>query len=490
MTQDLTRGPILRGLWRFSLPLMAGNVLQQTYNLVDAWVVGRWCGEAALGAVGSAFALMTLLTSIIIGLCMGAGVVVSQMWGAGDRPGMRQAAGNAFTGVAAVAAVLTMGSYALLEPLMTLMNVPPDAQLHLRPYLRVIFAGMIPSFLYNYTAAMFRAVGNSRTPILFLLASTVINIALDLLFVARLGLGASGAAWATLAAQLTSAAGCAVCFRARCGQLCPRAADLKPRRALFRRIFTVSALTSLQQSIMNFGILMVQSLVNSFGVEAMAAFAAGVKIDAFAYAPAQDFGNGFATFVAQNRGAGRHDRLQRGFRIALGMSVAFCAVISLAVYFLADPLLKLFLQEESSAALAIGRSYLRTEGLCYPGIGVLFLLYATYRGMEQAGMSVVLTVISLGLRVLLAYTLSPVFGLPAIWVSIPIGWLIADAAGLIFRQRAACAGQPRRAAPTIGRKSDGRGGTRCSSAPFGRCPARGGRAGLRGHGAQRAHRDA
>ncbi|MBQ8200789.1 MAG: MATE family efflux transporter [Clostridia bacterium] len=435
MHQDLTKGPILQGLLRFSLPLMAGNLLQQTYNLVDTWVVGRYCGQEALAAVGSAFSVMVLLTSIITGLCMGSGVVVSQLYGQGDHAGMRRAVGNALTGITAVTLLLTALAYVLLPSLMSLMNIPSEAQDALYAYLSIVFAGILPTFLYNFAAAILRAVGNSAAPLLFLLLSTLTNIGLDLLFVPALRMGVAGAAWATLIAQVLSAAVCAAYFLLRAPHLIPNAGDLRPQAALCRRIFAVSALTSVQQSIMNFGILMVQSLVNSFGVEAMAAFAAGVKIDAFAYAPAQDFGNGFGTFVAQNAGAGQQERLRRGLRTALIMVLAFCFAVSVLVGIFAKPLLLLFLDSDAPQALAIGLTYLRTEGLCYIGIGVLFLLYATWRGMERAGMSVVLTITSLGLRVALAYAFAPTFGLMAVWLAIPIGWAAADAIGLIGLRR-------------------------------------------------------
>lgn len=431
MAQDLTRGPIARGIVRFSLPLMAGNLLQQLYNLVDTWVVSRYCGETALAAVGSAFSVMVLLTSILTGLCMGSGVVVSQFFGQGDREEMRRAVGNALVGISLLTLLLTALAYALLPALLNLLNVPEEARIDLSVYLRIVFAGLLPVFLYNFAASVLRAVGNSTAPLWFLLLSTLLNVALDLLFVACWGWGVAGAAWATLAAQVVSALSCAAYFLCRAGDLLPGKKELKIEWRLFRRIFAVSALTSVQQSIMNFGILMVQRLVNSFGLEAMAAFAAGVKIDALAYAPAQDFGNGFATFVAQNLGAGKQTRLKASLRSAMGMTAAFCAVVSALVGCFAEPLLGLFLQSESAVALEIGVTYLRTEGLCYVGIGLLFLLYGSFRGLERAGMSIVLTVISLGLRVALAYASAPLLGLMGVWLAIPIGWAIADVVGLL-----------------------------------------------------------
>ncbi len=435
MERDLTRGSIRKGLILFSLPLIAGNLLQQCYNIVDTWVVGRYLGSVALAAVGSAFSLMTLLTSLLLGLCMGSGVVMSQLYGQGDREGLRRAMGNAFAGIALAALALAVAAFALLDSLLAWMRVPAEAAADLRGYLAVVFWGIGFTFLYNFFATALRSVGNSAAALWFLLCATIINIVLDLWFVTGLGWGVEGAALATVIAQAASAAGIVLYFLLKMGDLRPGLRHLKPDGGLLKRIAVVSVLTGAQQSIMNFGILMIQSLVNSFGVNVMAAFAAGVKIDAFAYAPAQDFANGFATFVAQNAGAGRADRVKRGLREAAMMSLGFCALVSAVVGIFAAPLLTIFIDPSQSDVLAVGVHYLRTEGLCYVGIGLLFLLYATYRGLERAGMSIVLTVISLGLRVVLAYWLAPSWGLDAVWWAIPIGWAVADAVGLAALKR-------------------------------------------------------
>lgn len=433
--RDLTQGPIRRGLILFSLPLIAGNLLQQLYNIVDTWVVGRYLGDVALAAVGSAFSLMVLLTSLILGLCMGSGVVFSQLYGEGSPDRLRTALVNAFILIAVVSLLLEAAAYLLLPWLIALLRVPQEAILFLRSYLLVILAGLPFVFLYNYMAAVLRSVGNSVSPLLFLLLSTAMNIGLDLLFVLGLGQGVAGAALATVIAQAISAVGIGVHLLLALPSLRPSRAHLHFDGALLRRIAGVSVLTSAQQSIMNFGILMIQSLVNSFGIAAMAAFAAGVKIDAFAYSPAQDFANGFATFVAQNAGAGQPERVRRGLKEAALLSLSFCLIVSVLVFLLARPLLTLFIDPNQTEILAIGVQYLRIEGVFYVGIGLLFLLYATYRGLELAGMSVVLTVISLGLRVLLAYAFTPHFGITAIWLAIPIGWFTADAVGLIGLSR-------------------------------------------------------
>ena len=431
MNVDLTHGSIFRGLLRFSLPLMAGNLLQQLYNLVDTFVVGRYCGEIALAAVGSAFSVMILLTSIVTGLCMGSGVVVSQLFGQKDDAGVRKAVGNAFVLIAGVSALLTILSYALLPVMMTLLRIPPEAQGVLSRYLLIVFIGIIPTFLYNFGACMLRAVGNSTAPLVFLLISSLTNVALDFLFVAVLPWGVAGAAVATLISQVLSGFLCLGYVLFRVPALTPSQHDLHPDRALFRRIFSVSAMTSIQQSIMNFGILMVQGLVNSFGTVIMAAFAAAVKIDSFAYMPVQDFGNAFSTYVAQNYGAGQTDRIRKGIRSAGLCSAAFCIVISVLVCAFAAPLMGIFIDPAETAILAAGVHYLHIEGACYLGIGILFLLYGYYRAVNQPQMSVVLTIASLGTRVALAYLLSATpLGVTGIWLSVPIGWALADAIGI------------------------------------------------------------
>ena len=431
MQQDLTQGSIRAGLIRFSLPLIAGNLLQQLYNVADTLIVGRFLGNVALAAVGSAFSLMILLTSLVLGLCMGSGVVFSQLYGEGNMDKLKTAMTNAFCLIAALSLLLTALSYALPDAFIVLLRIPPEAVPDITSYLRVIFAGIFFTFLYNFFAAALRSVGNSLASLLFLLLSTAVNIALDLLFVLVLRRGVAGAALATVIAQGLSAAGIALYFFFRLPKLRPRRSNFRLDRPLLSRIASVSVLTSVQQSIMNFGILMVQGLVNSFGTVIMAAFAAAVKIDSFAYMPVQDFGNAFSTYVAQNYGAGQSERIRKGIRSAGLTSALFCIFISVMVCLFASPLMGIFIDVSQVDIIAAGVHYLRIEGACYIGIGILFLLYGYYRAVNQPGMSVVLTIASLGTRVALAYLLSATpLGVTGIWLSVPIGWALADAIGI------------------------------------------------------------
>ena len=434
---DLTEGPILKKLLLFAFPLMIGNLLQQFYNIVDTLVVGRYLGENALAAVGSAYTIMIFLTSILCGFCMGSSVFFSIQFGKKAHDVVRQSFFISFVSILAVTVLLNLLAYAFLDGIIRFMRIPPEIRALFRQYLQVIFAGIFATFLYNIFANLLRAVGNSVVPLIFLAVSALTNVALDLLFILHFRWGVVGAAAATVIAQYLSGIGIMVYYLAKCGDLRVRRKDMRWDGQIFRALFRLSAMTSVQQSIMNLGILMVQGLVNSFGTAVMAAFSAGVKIDTLAYSPVQDFGNAFSSFVAQNYGAEKHDRLRRGVKTACGMVLVFCVVISCAVCLFAEPLMSAFVEAGNARVIGIGVTYLRIEGACYAGIGILFLLYGYYRAVNRPGMSVVLTVISLGTRVVLAYVLSavPSLGAVGIWMSIPIGWLLADMTGILYGLR-------------------------------------------------------
>ena len=435
---DLTKGPITKSMLLFAGPMILGNLLQQLYNIADTLIVGQFLGPGPLAAVGSSFTLMTFLTSIILGLCMGSGVVFSMLFGAGETDRLKNSLFISFALIGAAAIVIEILSLALLSPLLTVLQVPADIRAETGAYLQVIFLGIFFTFIYNYFACVLRAIGNSAVPLIFLSISPVLNIVLDLAFIIVFKMGVAGAAWATIIAQGVSAGSIMVYCLLRVPQIRPQKQHLHFERTAAWNIARYSFLTCIQQSVMNFGILMIQGLVNSFGVSVMAAFAAAVKIDSFAYMPVQDFGNAFSTFIAQNYGAGKQERIRGGIRSAVFCALAFCAVVSLIVCLFARPLMLIFVKPEETQIIAIGMQYLRIEGACYAGIGCLFLLYGLFRGIGRPAVSIVLTVVSLGTRVALAYLLAPIpaFGLPAIWWAIPIGWFLADFTGLLLYRKA------------------------------------------------------
>ena len=436
MQHSLTQGPITKNILLFALPLMFGNLLQQMYNIADTWVVGRFLGADALAAVGSSYTLMTFLTSILLGLCMGSGAAVSMQYGSGETGKMRQSVFQSFLLIAGIALVLNLLVYLGLNGILWVLRVPAELCPLMKDYLLIIVLGIAATFLYNYFANLLRAIGNSVVPLAFLAVSAILNVILDLVCVLVLDWGVKGAAGATVFSQYVSGVGIGLYTLKKFPQLCPKRTDCRWDRKNLANILNLSVMTSVQQSIMNFGILMVQGLVNSFGTVIMAAFAAAVKIDSFAYMPVQDFGNAFSTYVAQNYGAGQPDRIKKGIRSAGLTSAVFCIVISVLVCAFAAPLMGIFIDPAQTEIIAAGVQYLRIEGACYIGIGVLFLLYGYYRAVNQPGMSVILTIASLGTRVALAYLLSALpLGVTGIWLSVPIGWALADAIGIGYYLR-------------------------------------------------------
>lgn len=434
---NLTEGPIFKTMMLFAFPMILGNLLQQIYNIVDTIIVGRFVSSEALAAVGSAYALMTFINSLIIGLCMGSGALFSKSFGAGKQADMRLEVKLSFVFIGIITAIIYIIVFPGTDLILRLLAVPADVYALMRSYVRIIFAGIVFIFLFNFFAYLLRAVGNSLVPLIFLAISSVTNIVLDLYFVISLKWGVAGAAGATVISQALAGVGTAIYVVARHRDLVSSGKDGRTEWYRLGEIIKNDVFTGLQQSVMNFGILMIQGLVNSFGTTIMAAFAAAVKIDTLAYMPAQEYANAYSLFISQNYGARKQERIAKGTRIATAVSVIFCLVVSVIIWIFSRDFMEIFVEASETAIIAAGVKYLRIEGSFYFGIGILFLLYGYYRGVQRAEMSLVLTVISLGTRVALSYMLAPhtALGVNAIWWSIPIGWILADVVGGVYYRK-------------------------------------------------------
>lgn len=434
MEKDLTQGSVTKTMLLFACPMIIGNLLQQCYNIADTLIVGRSLGPDALAAVGSAYTLMTFLTSIIIGLCMGSGTVFSVCFGKNDKIQMKKSIVVSFIFIATITIIINVLSFAGIDFILHILHVPGDVYHMMRKYVIIIFCGIFFTFLYNYFAFLLRAIGDSVTPLIFLGVAAVLNIVLDILFVVVFHYNVGGAALATVIAQAVSGIGMGVYVWFKAPELRPDSASFIFNKKTPTEVIRHSSAACVQQSVMNFGILMIQGLVNSFGATVMAAFAAAVKIDSFAYMPAQEFGNAFSLFISQNYGAKKTKRIQEGIRKAVKISVIFCLAISLIIFIFAPYLMQIFVSADKVHIIQTGVKYLRIEGSFYCGIGILFLLYGFYRGIEKPEMSLILTVISLGTRVLLAYLLAPIhaIGVIGIWWAIPVGWILADLTGIFY----------------------------------------------------------
>ncbi len=434
MNRDLTDGNITKTMLIFALPMIAGNLLQQFYNITDTFIVGRYVGSNGLAAVGSAYSLMTFITSIIIGLSMGSGALFSIYFGQRNLDKLKNSIFVAFIIIGITTIVLNVLSFVFIDGILVFLRTPQEIYSLMRDYVFIIFMGLIASFIYNFFASVLRSIGNSFIPLVFLAVSAVLNIILDLVFIINFNWGVGGAAAATVIAQYVSAIGILIYTIKYFPEIRVSKKHMKITKASVSELSQFSFLTCLQQSVMNFGILMIQGLVNSFGTAIMAAFAAAVKIDSFAYMPVMDFGNAFSTYTAQNYGAKKTERIEKGIKSAVLTAAVFCIIISVLVCVFAKYLMLIFINPEETEIISAGVHYLRIEGAFYIGIGFLSLFYGFYRAIKIPAMSVVLTVISLGTRVLISYTVSsiPSIGVTAIWASIPIGWFLADFAGFIY----------------------------------------------------------
>lgn len=437
MKKDLTQGGIGKTLLLFAGPMIAGNLMQQLYNIADSFIVGQFVGSGALASVGAAYSLMTFLNSILIGFCMGGGAIFSFYLGKGDKEKMKQAVHTAFFLIGGISLVLVAAAFIFLKPILWLLQVPDEVFSMMETYVWIIFFGIIFVFLYNFFAYLLRSLGDSAAPLYFLGSTVILNIILDTLLVVVFHQGIPGAAWATVFSQAVSGVGIFIYTWKKVPSLRFSIKAFHYEKGTAGEIFRLSSMASLQQSVMNFGILMIQGLVNSFGTQVMAAFAAVVKIDSFAYMPAQEFANAYSLFISQNFGAGKEERIRLGTRKAMGISAGFCMVISVLVILFARYLMMIFISPGETEIIRIGIGYLRIEGSFYLGIGFLFLLYGYFRGINRPAISLLLTVISLGTRVLLAYVLAPVpsIGVWGIWWAIPIGWALADITGFICMKK-------------------------------------------------------
>lgn len=418
----------------FAFPMIAGNILQQFYNIADTFIVGKFLGADALAAVGSSYALMIFLTSILLGLCMGSGALFSIRFGERNEEKLKSSIFVSFFLILAVTVVINIFSFVFIDKIINFMRIPENIFKITKDYLWIIFFGIGFTFLYNFFASLLRALGNSVVPLIFLATSAITNILLDLWFVIDLGWGVKGAGGATVIAQGISGIGIAIYTYYKFSWIFSGFSKKFFSKNILKEISQYSFLTCMQQSIMNLGILMVQGLVNSFGTVIMAAFTVAVKIDSFAYMPVQDFGNSFSTFIAQNYGAGESKRIKEGIKNAIKVSTLFCVFISGVVYIFAEKLMLIFVKSNEIEIIGEGIKYLRIEGVFYWGIGCLFLLYGFFRAIEKPGISLILTIVSLGTRVVLSYSLAgiPVIGVKGIWWSIPIGWILADGVGFFY----------------------------------------------------------
>ena len=407
----------------FALPMMLGNFFQQVYTMADSVIVGRFVGEDALAAVGASYSLTNVFISIAIGGGVGASVITSQTFGARDYSRMKRSISTALLSFLAISIFLGVVGLTLSRRIMVLLNAPANILEDSITYLNIYFLGLPFLFMYNVLSSMFNALGRSRIPLYFLIFSSVLNVALDIYMVTVLHMGVAGVAWATLIAQGISAVLSFSIFlkelRSYPGKL-DALFDWKELKNMGR----VALPSILQQSTVSIGMMLVQSVVNSFGSQMLAGYSAAMRIESVCIVPMSAMGNAISSYTAQNVGADKPERVKAGYRASYGIVFAIAAGICLVVQLLASPLISLFLEDGSAAAFETGIQCTRFMAWFYVLTGLKMISDGVLRGAGDMTMFTVANLVNLGLRVVLAVTLAPRFGIQFVWVAVPVGWLI------------------------------------------------------------------
>ena len=432
---DMTTGNVTRHILRFALPLLVGNIFQQFYNAADSIIVGRFVGKQALAALGVAAPVMNIVLFTVIGLCTGASIFMATLWGEGDLDKCRREfstcvlAGLAFTAAVSLAAILC------IRPILWAMRTPAELIADATGYLRVIFGGLVCSFLYNVYTAALRAAGDSASPLYFLVLSSAINVLLDLLFVPVLGWGILGAAAATVLAQGLSAALCYLYTARWVPQLHLRRCDLVLDRALLRATVGYSQSAALQQTCFFVGKLLLQGAVNPLGTDAIAAFNAVSRIEGFVLAPGNSIATAVTTFIAQNRGAKRPERIFAGFRQGCRMAWGYGVLMAVSMYLLAAPFTALFVNAGETAVVSEGVRYLHAMSVFYlmPAMGDM--MQGFFRGIGKLNVSLFGTIFQISVRVGLTYLLADSLGIVSVCIATGTGWaLFLLALALLYRR--------------------------------------------------------
>ncbi len=435
MALDMTKGKPSRIILKFFIPLFIGDLLQQFYSIIDAIIIGQFVGTDAFAAVGSSSAVTVFITSILLGLAMGASAIFSQLYGGKQYDELKRTISTALIFLLGVSIFITVVTSSTLQEMITLYQMPKETAGYAVDYLKYVFIGFVFVGMYNAFAFLLRAFGDSKTPLYFLIVSCLSNIILDLLFIVVLHMGVAGAAIATLVTQSFAAIGCSIYTVKKMQFLNFKGKDFLFSVTAFKKVATFSLLTALQQSISSFGMMLIQGLVNTFGSTVMAAFAACSKIDAVANAPLQDLGNSFSTYTAQNEGAGQTLRIREGFRVTSKIIITLSAIISFIAFVFAPHLIKIFVSKEATGVIAVGVSYLRFVSLFYVFLGFIVMFYGFFRGLGAIKISILMTIVSQGLRVLLAYSFAPTLGFSGIGGAIVIGWFLSDLLGFYMYKK-------------------------------------------------------
>jgi len=434
MNKDLTTGNPSSVLWRFCLPLFASIIFQQLYNIADSLVAGKFIGENALAAVGNSYEITLIFIAFAFGCNMGCSVVVSQLFGARDYGRMKTAVSTAMIFSGVLCAILMLAGLIANEKLLQLIRTPDDILPDSALYLRIYMLGLPFMFFYNISTGIFTALGDSKTPFSFLAVSSTANIFMDILFVTAFHMGVAGVAWATFLCQGVSCA-LAVWNVFRRLREIPAGKSRIPAwsSSLLRRIVMIAVPSTLQQSFISVGNIMIQGVINGFGAGTIAGYSAAVKLNNLVITSFTTLGNGVSSFTAQNIGAQRHDRIREGWKAGLKMVWLLCIPLALLYFFCGSALLQLFMDIPGETAMDTGLLFLRILSPFYFVVSTKLVTDGVLRGAGKMKEFMTATFTDLILRVALAFLLSGTrLGSAGIWCAWPIGWVVSTVMSLLF----------------------------------------------------------
>lgn len=433
MVKDLTKGNVRPVLWSFTIPMFISVVFQQLYNIADSAIAGRFAGEDALAAVGASYPITMIFMAIAIGCNVGCAVVISSYFGAGDIRRMKTAISTTLIASTVLAAGLTIVGLLTSSFLMKMMNTPHNIFDAGDVYLKIYMGGMIFLFCYNVATGIFTALGDSKTPLYFLIGSSVGNVVLDYLFVAVFHFGVSGVGWATFLAQGIAGVLAVVTLLKRVAKLpTGHGKVMLYSKSMLRRIAKIAVPSILQQSFVSVGNIFIQSLVNSFGSAVIAGYSAAIKLNTFTITSFSTLGNALSSFSAQNIGAGKVERVRKGFGAGTILAWMIALPFFVLFFFFGNEMLRIFMENPTGGAMKAGMEFLKIVSPFYFIISLKLLADGILRGSSAMIGFMISTFTDLILRVILAYLFAGLFGSTGIWMSWPVGWSISAIISLLF----------------------------------------------------------
>ncbi|MBC5626538.1 MATE family efflux transporter [Clostridium sp. NSJ-49] len=425
MTKDMTQGSPVRHILLFSIPLLIGNVFQQFYSMVDTIIVGRFVGVDALAAVGSTGSLVFLINGFALGLTSGFSVMVSQRFGANDEKGLRKAVSSSVVLCTALVIILTTISLIAAKPLLHLMNTPDNIFNDAYTYVAIIFAGIITTVAYNMMASILRALGDSKSPLYFLIISSVLNIILDLVFIINFKMGVAGAAYATIISQGVSAILCFIYILKKYTILKLAREDYNVKKSMYIRHLKIGIPMALQFSITALGLLTVQGALNVLGSTVIAAYTASSKALQLVMQPAVTYGVTMATYCGQNLGAKRYDRISDGVNKAVKISIITSLIAGFVLIAFGTQFVKLFIDNPDAQIIAYSKQVLTISGIFFIPLGLIFIFRNALQGIGESFVPMMAGVAELGARALVAFTLPSFLGFFGICLADPVAWIAA-----------------------------------------------------------------